>query len=81
MSDFNNIIDEILKTPSPPLSLHLPPLPPLPLLPPLLLPAPSTAPTPSTLAPPLGRRSHPLRPPPITSSGDIWDVPSLEEEE
>jgi len=78
MSDFNDIINKILKTP-PPLSAYLPPL----LLP--LLPAPSAASilsVPAGLVPPLGRCSHPLRPPPpVVSSGDIWDVPSLEKEQ
>ena len=76
MSNFNNIINKILKTPSPPLSPHLPPL--LLLLP---LSTPSAASAPSTLAPPLGRCSCPLRPPPITSSRDIQDIPLLEEKE
>ena len=78
MLNFNNIINKILKTPSP-LSLYLPPL--LLLLP--LLPAPSAASTlftPAGLALPLGRHSCPLYPPPVASSGDIWDVPLLEEE-
>ena len=79
MLDFNDIINKIFKTPSP-LSPHFPPLPLLPPPP----PAPSAASTPSApagLAPPLGRRSRPLCPPPVASSGDIWDVPLLEEEE
>ena len=80
MSDFNDIIDETLETPSPPLSLYLPPLS-LPPPPPPPPPAPSAAPAPSALAPPLGRRSRPSRPPPVASSRDIWDVPSLEGEE
>ena len=75
MSDFNNIIDEILKTP--PFLLYLRPL--LQLLPPLLLP-----PAPSALAvlalAPLGRLFCPSRRPPVASSGDIWDVPSSNKE-
>ena len=72
MSDFNNIIDEIFKTP--PSLLHLRPLPqlPLPLLPPP--PAPS-APAALVLAL-LGHLSRPSRRPPVASSRDIWDVPS-----
>src|SRR6266702_3486618 len=79
MSDFNNIIDEILETP--PLSVYLPPLP-LPLPPPPASSAASVPSAPAGLAPPLGCCSCPLRPPPpIASSGDIWDVPLLEEEQ
>ena len=79
MLDFNDIINEILKTPSP-LSLYLLPFL-LPLLPP---PAPSAASilsTPASLAPPLNYHSYLLRPPPVTSFKDIWDIPSLKEEE
>ena len=73
MLDFNDIIDEILKTPrSPP---HLPPLP----QPPPPTPFAPSAPAGLVLAP-LGRLSRPSCRPPVASSGDIWDVPSSDEE-
>lgn len=78
MSDFNDIIDEILETPpSPP---YLPPRPQLPPPPPPPASAPSapSAPAVPALAP-LGRLSRPSCRPPVASSGDIWDIPSDEE--
>ena len=85
MLNSNNLINKIFKSPSPsPSLLHLPPLlslPPLSLSL-LLLSAPFasyTPSTPSTLAP-LGRLSRFSRRPPVASSGDIWDVPSSDEE-
>ena len=77
MLDFNDIIDEILKTPprSPP---HLPPLPQPPPPPPPPTPFAPSAPAGLVLAP-LGRLSRPSCRSPVASSGDIWDVPSSDE--
>ena len=69
MSDFGDIIVGVLEAPSPPC------LPPLPQLP----PPPPPPPAPSAPAP-LGRPSSPSRRSPVASSGDIWDVPSSDEE-
>ena len=69
MLDFNDLVNEIFKTPSPPSFLHLLPLPQLLL--PLLPPAPVL----------LGRLFCPLYRPPVTSSGDIWDVLLLDKDE
>ena len=74
MLDFNDIIDEILKTP-PRSSPHLPPLP----QPPPPTPFASSAPAGLVLAP-LDRLSRPSCRPPVASPGDIWDVSSSDEE-